>query len=283
MRQPRDLYLDLLKKTLSFSLWPEPPVDLGFFGHKQTRFQRLVLGPLDRLLRRHSYRIMVDRPMTPQQRQGGEIWPSYADTMAGMKRLDNLQMAVETVLAEGVAGDLIETGVWRGGSCILMKAVLAAHGIRNRRIFVADSFEGLPPPDEAYPVDKGDTLFQEDFLRVSEEQVRKNFRRYGLLDKQVVFLKGFFADTLPDAPIEKLAVLRLDGDMYSSTMDALNALYHKLEPGGFCIVDDYALLTCAAAVQDFRAKHGVDDALIKIDRVAMYWRKGSGPGVGAPS
>jgi O-methyltransferase len=274
MRQPRELYLDLLKKTLSFSLWPEPPVDLAFFGHKQTRFQRLVLGPLDRMLRRRNYRIMVDRPMTLRQRQGGEVWPSYADTMAGMKRLDNLQMAVETVLAEQIPGDLIETGVWRGGSCILMKAVLAAHGVRNRRLFVADSFEGLPPPDAAYPLDKHDTLYQEDFLRVSEEQVRKNFRRYGLLDKQVVFLKGFFADTLPKAPIEKLAILRLDGDMYSSTMDALNALYHKLQPGGFCIVDDYALLTCAAAVQDFRAKHGIEDEMIQIDRIALYWRKG---------
>lgn len=279
MRQPRDLYLDLIKKTLSFSLWPEPPVDLAFFGHKQTRFQRLVLGPLDKLLRRRNYRIMVDRPMTLQQRQGGEVWPSYADTMAGMKRLDNLQMAVETVLAEKIPGDLIETGVWRGGSCILMKAVLASYGVRNRRLYVADSFEGLPPPDAAYPVDQGDTLYQEDFLRVSEAQVRNNFRRYGLLDKQVVFLKGFFADTLPGAPIDKLAVLRLDGDMYSSTMDALNALYHKLQPGGFCIIDDYALLTCAAAVQDFRAKHGIDDAMIQIDRIALYWRKGSGAAV----
>lgn len=277
MKTPRGLYLDLLKKTLSFSLWPEPPVDLAFFQDNLTPFQRETALPMDAALRRHGMRVMVDRPITEDQRQGGEIWPSLADTMTGMKRMDNTQFAVETVLAEGIAGDFIETGVWRGGSCILMKAVLAAHGVTDRRVFVADSFEGLPPPDLArYPVDKGDTLYKVDYLRVSVEEVQRNFTRYGLLDDQVVFVKGFFADTLPGLAVDKLAVLRLDGDMYSSTMAALEALYDKLEPGGFCIVDDYALMTCAAAVEDFRRARGIDDDLIAIDRVAQYWRKGSG-------
>lgn len=83
--------------------------------------------------------------------------------------------------------------------------------------------------------------------------MRDNFERYGLLDDQVVFLKSFFAETLLDAPIDQLAVCRLDGDMHSSTMGALSALYHKLSLGGFCIIDDCALAACAQAVEDSAA------------------------------
>lgn len=81
--------------------------------------------------------------------------------------------------------------------------------------------------------------WQRAYSRHSLEEVQENFRRYNLLDDQVQFLKGWFCDTLPTAPIEKLAVLRLDGDLYESIMDGLNALYDKVSPGGFIIVDDY--------------------------------------------
>ena len=94
-------------------------------------------------------------------------------------------------------------------------------------------------------------------LMVGADQVRANFDRYGLLDDQVRFLEGWFADTLPMAPIEQLAILRLDGDLYESTMDALVPLYEKVSPGGFVIVDDYgAWEPCRKAVDDFRAQHG---------------------------
>jgi O-methyltransferase len=85
-------------------------------------------------------------------------------------------------------------------------------------------------------------------LAVSLEQVKANFDRYGLLDDQVRFLKGWFRDTLPVAPIERLAVLRLDGDMYESPMDTLVNLYPKLSEGGYVIVDDYgAIPACRQA------------------------------------
>ena len=76
-------------------------------------------------------------------------------------------------------------------------------------------------------------------LAVPEEEVKANFRRYGLLDDQVRFLPGWFKDTLQDAPIDRIAVLRLDGDLYESTIQALDALYPRVSPGGFCIIDDY--------------------------------------------
>ena len=95
------------------------------------------------------------------------------------------------MLCEEVEGDLIETGVWRGGACIFMRAVLAAYGIEDRRIFVADSSEGLPKPDAAkYPADKGDKHHIHSYLAVSKDEVENNFRKYNLLDNQLFFLKG---------------------------------------------------------------------------------------------
>src|SRR5438132_2136885 len=85
-----------------------------------------------------------------------------------------------------IPGDFIETGVWRGGCCILMRGILAANGVTDRRVYVADSFAGLPPPDaERYAADAGDPHHTFKELSISIEQVRENFARYGLLDDQV--------------------------------------------------------------------------------------------------
>jgi O-methyltransferase len=214
-------------------------------------------------------------PFTVEERLEGKTWPGLADTMVGMKRLDNLHACLRSVLADGVPGDFIETGVWRGGSSIFARGFLAAHGVTDRRVFVADSFAGLPPPDvDQWPADRGDVHHTHaPILAVSQQEVEANFRRYGLLDEQVVFLKGWFKDTLPSAPIDRLAVLRLDGDMYGSTMDALNALYRKLSPGGFCIVDDYALPGCRQAIDDYRREHGIVEPIEVIDWTGVFWRK----------
>ena len=207
-------------------------------------------------------------------REVGADWPLQAPTMIGMKRIDNLQYCVETVLADNVPGDLIETGVWRGGSCIFMRGVLKSYGVTDRTVWVADSFEGLPPPnDEKYPHDKGLHLEQYKELAVSLEEVKRNFERYGLLDDQVRFLKGWFRDSLPGAPIAKLAVLRLDGDLYESTMDGLTNLYDRLSPGGFVIVDDYSIPACKQAVHDFRNGRGIDDPIEQIDWTGVFWRR----------
>ena len=198
-------------------------------------------------------------------------------TMVGVKALDNVQLCVEEVLTRGVPGDFIEAGVWRGGVTIFMRAILAAYGVTDRRVWVADSFEGLPPPDaDQYPRDKGLTFHLVPEIAVSVEQVKAHFDRYGLLDDQVRFLKGWFRDTLPTAPIESLAVLRLDGDMYESTMDSLVHLYPKLSIGGYLIVDDYAkILQCREAVHDFRAAHGITEKILPVDWGVAYWRRTS--------
>ena len=207
----------------------------------------------------------------------GRIWPVIAHTMIGLKRLDNLEFCIEEVIAKAVPGDLIETGVWRGGATIFMRAVLKAYGVTDRYVWVADSFEGLPPPDEGnYPPDAGDRLHEARELAISLERVKANFDKYGLLDDQVRFLKGWFRDTLPVAPIQRLAVLRLDGDMYQSTMDALVNLYPKLSRGGFVIVDDYgAIPACRQAVNDYRSADGITEEIRSIDWTGIFWQKGS--------
>ncbi len=211
-----------------------------------------------------------------RRREFGLDWPAAAETMIGMRRLTSLQECVEAVLDEDIPGDLVECGVWRGGASILMRAVLAAHGDETRCVWLADSFAGVPPPDpDNYEADKGDKLYLfSEVLGVSEAEVRSNFERYGLLDDQVRFLPGWFKDTLQDAPIEHISVLRLDGDLYESTIQALNALYPRLSPGGFCIIDDYHMIeACKSAVRDYRTEHGISANIVDIDNCGVYWRK----------
>ena len=210
----------------------------------------------------------------PERRLYGRDWPKSAATMIGTARMRNLRRLVETALVEGVAGDLLEAGVWRGGACIYMRGILSAHGVKNRKVWVADSFTGLPKPDEmAYPADKGDPHHTFEQLRVSLDEVKDNFQRFGLLDEQVAFLPGWFKDTLPQAPIEQLSVLRLDGDMYGSTMETLVAMYPRVSSGGFVIVDDYILPACRQAVDDFREQRGIDEPLHDVDGAAVYWKR----------
>jgi hypothetical protein len=195
--------------------------------------------------------------------------------MIGIKRLNNVQQCAEDVFANQIPGDFIETGVWRGGSVIFMRALLKAYNMRNRNVWVADSFAGVPPPNaERYPSDAGIRLDVYPQLAIPKEEVEQNFARYGLLDEQVRFLPGWFRDTLHSAPIEALSLLRLDGDLYESTMDALVHLYPKLSVGGYIIVDDYgAIEACRQAVHDYRAAHHITEDIRVIDWTGVYWQR----------
>jgi O-methyltransferase len=258
------LYLDLLKRTLTRAVLGD---------------RLLVPSPAPRLLERvagsRGYQLSRWKQIDAKQREVGSGLPPEGETMIGEKRLDNLQHCAVDAIQSGVPGDFIETGVWRGGACILLRGVLAALGSTDRKVWVADSFAGLPPPElDRYPQDAGDTHYTRPELAISVDQVKANFSRYGLLDDQVQFLVGWFSDTLPTAPIDKLAVLRLDGDMYSSTMDAISVLYPKVSAGGYVIVDDYgAIPTCKAAIEDYRRDNGITDPIEQIDWTGVFWRK----------
>lgn len=212
-----------------------------------------------------------------ERRETGADWPMNGTTMVGLRRLDHLQDCVETVVGDGVEGDLIETGVWRGGASILTQATLRSLDDASREVWLADSFEGLPKSRaELYPADEGsDEHFVFDLLSVSEDEVRRAFERYGLLDERVRFHKGWFSDSLP--PLRgrhRWSLLRLDGDMYESTIVALESLYPDLSPGGFVIIDDFgALPQCKQAVEDFRKAQGIDDEIHQIDWTGAWWRR----------
>jgi Macrocin-O-methyltransferase (TylF) len=244
-----DLYLDLMKKVLTNTLGDaEPDVD-------DPRFTQRFL---EHYIRGRAY------------------------TMVPLARLDNVQRCMVDVLARGVPGDIIETGIWRGGTTIFMRAVLAAYDVTDRRVWVADSFQGLPEPDhEKFPAEArahaSKTLAADyQHFAVSRQDVEANFATFGLLDDQVRFLEGWFKDTLPRAPIDRLSVIRLDGDYYESTMDALTSLYDKLSPGGYVIVDDFGerLWTyCRKAIEDFRRHRGIVDELRRVDSKCYYWQR----------
>ena len=219
------------------------------------------------------------------RREHGLDWPAEALTMIGVKRLANLRQLTQEIIAAGVPGDLIETGVWRGGACIMMRAILFTYGVTDKRVWVADSFAGLPPGNPAkYPLDAESDFHSYEQLAIPLTEVQENFRTLGFLDDQTVFLPGWFRDTLPSAPIDRLALIRLDGDMYESTLDALDALYPRLTTGGFVIIDDYHVVpACRAAVHDYCAKHGVHPVITEIDGVGVFWRKDAAEHDDAPA
>jgi O-methyltransferase len=246
MTDPRALYLDLMTRIVTNTVYGDP---------NQSPWGKKIYQP--------------------NLRADGRDWPMVAHTMVGQKRLENLRQLCERAIVEGIPGDFIETGVWRGGSCILMRAVLAAYADQDRLVWCCDSFEGLPKPDpDKYPADAGDKhhIFTE--LAIPLEEVRENFDRYGLLDDRTQFVKGLFRDTLHLLKAERFAVIRLDGDMYESTIQALEALYPKLSPGGFAIIDDYgAVPACKTAVEDFRSREGITAPLQTIDWTGVWWQK----------
>lgn len=237
------IYLDLMRDSLIGRLDRDPPVPgFGIEGYRE------------------------------EARTNGWDRPTRALSMIGAKRMQNLRQECERVLQAGVPGDFMETGVWRGGACIMMRAVLKAYGVNGRRVLAADTFAGPPAPSRRSGTDQPADFHGNDYFAASIEDVTAAFRRYGLLDDQTVFIKGLFKDTLPGAPVTALAVLRLDGDLYESTMDGLNHLYSKVSKGGAVIADDYFLFESQReAVDEFRGRHRIADAIVQVDDFGGYW------------
>jgi hypothetical protein len=302
------LYIDMVKRVVANIIYQDRPV--FYFDARNDR--------------------VLAREFDLEHRLYGKDLPSEAHTMVGIRRLENLHRAVETVLRESVPGDLLEAGVLRGGAAIFLRAILKAHGIRDRRVIACDTFTKRPTLSSAphvwlavrilalaaaipgrawrrrlffvlqrslasrsgfaYVEDPSDEMVEGAMWlcrnvnkmentrdRTSLTVVRSHFARYGLLDDQVVFLQGLFSDTLPQAPLERLALLRLDGDTYESTRDVLEPMYPKLSPGGYCIIDDYhAFPDCRRAVDAYRTTHGITEELCPIDQHAVFWRKKGG-------
>jgi hypothetical protein len=260
----RSLYIDLLKRCLVNSIYPEYSIP------SSVRLKRRVA---QWAARQFGYELVS--PVNMQLRITGNDWPLTAHTMIGSKRLNNIQFCVEETIKHNIPGDLMEAGVWRGGACILMRGILKAYDVQEKKVWVVDSFEGLPTP--TLSADKGLVSTHKrdnSVLAISLEKVKENFVSYGLLDDQVCFLKGWFKDTLPNAPVGSLSVLRLDGDLFESTMDSLNSMYPKLSVGGYLIVDDYnAIPACKRAVDEYRSNQHIQDPIVAIDHTGVFWRR----------
>jgi O-methyltransferase len=265
--QLRDRYLELLIGALTHTLYAG--IDVLRFPDQ---LKKLVHDDLRAELRKSEAPGVL---LNPQRlRAEGRDWPQYGQTMIGLERLRSLRKCVEIVIANRIPGDLIEAGVWRGGAAILMRGVLAAYGDNQRRVWLADSFQGLPEPDQTrYRADPSDWAHSANELAVSVEEVRQHFGRYGLLDDRVRFVEGWFRDSLPALRDHRWSLVRLDGDMYESTMDGLVNLYEGVSPGGFLIIDDYALEPCRQAVEDFRRDRAIEDPIQQIDWTGVFWRK----------
>lgn len=286
----RQRYIELLKSSLLNEIYLENDVRNLYIFSKVLNKENIDADTLRNI--RHVMPELFEKVKTA--RREGTVWGfvdvkdpngahqtldirnicDFSHTMIGRKRLDNIERCLDIIRSDNVVGDLAETGIWRGGSVIFMRGYLAAWDINDRNVWAADSFEGLPVPSlqEDHGYDFSATKMP--ILAISLDEVRENFRRYNLLDNQVNFLKGWFSDTLPSAPISSLALLRLDGDLYESTRDALNALYDRVTTGGFIIVDDYNdFEPCKRAIDEFRAQRSITSPLETIDWSGVFWRK----------
>jgi hypothetical protein len=203
----------------------------------------------------------------------GMDWPLDGLTMVGLARLNDLQRCVESVVADGVPGNLIETGVWRGGASILMRATLNSLG-DEREVWLADSFSGFAEVDKPDLSENADDQWM-DYIAVSADTVRENLRRLGC-ERGVRFVEGYFADTLPALGSRPWALIRLDADSYDATKLALETLYPDLSEGGYVVVDDYGAIDgCRDAVEEFRAANGLREPLERIDWTGVRWRRGA--------
>lgn len=251
------LYLDTLGDALTGTLLRSDSVHFKAGGS----------GELERL------------PFDPTERARGTWWCEGCVTMIGGRRLRHLRAILEETITQGIPGDFLEAGVWRGGASIMARAVQRALS-PERRVYACDSFSGLPDATQGHDVRGLDQLA---FLKVSESEVRRNFESFRMLDDNVHFVKGYFAHSLPLLRQElrgQLAVLRGDGDMYESYFDILFNLYEFVPVGGYFICDDCPLVPMVEqAVQDFRRLHGITDEIMSVqDRsegTGTFWKKSS--------
>ncbi len=267
-------YLGLLKRCLLNLIYPEHELRIKFLEKYQGTMEKVELKRYLRDIRYREpalYEKLID---DKQYFVNSSI--RFAHTMIALSALDNIERCVETLVSENIDGDFLEAGVCQGGAVILMRALQTAYGQGHRKTWAADSFQGLPKPRLKPDLDSGLDFSEssQPSISCSLEEVKDNFLKYDLLDDGVEFLPGWFSETLPDAPVKQLALLRLDADMYASTMEALRHLYPRLVTGGFVIIDDYGYFKfCRQAVDEYRSQNGIHEPMHFVNPTVVCWRK----------
>jgi hypothetical protein len=271
----REYYLNIIENLILSKL---DKFNYSPLNYNNNIFKNLIKFFLKLIISKKN-QIVIKSKLNDYEIENGLVRSTNSFSMVGTKRLRNIKFLLEELFKNNIDGDLIEAGIWKGGVLIYMRACLLAYGV-DKKVYGADSFEGLPPIDDInYPSDK---IYRKILkkgndkgLIVTENEVIDNLDKFGFNDKNTILLKGWFDQTLKDERIKKICLLRIDGDMYKSTYEALNLLYKKVVKGGYIIVDDYGLKSgsCKQAVDDFRLKQNITSDLINIDWSGVFWKK----------
>lgn len=209
----------------------------------------------------------------------GSVHPENALTMIGLRRMVNLKNLLIETIRNNIEGDILEAGCWRGGAMMYARAILNAYDNNNKKVYCCDSFEGIPRMDDAkYYLDR--IAYQYEFLNKNPvEKVIKNFNRLGL-NEGTIIVKGYFHNTFPKINVNRLSLLRLDGDTYNSTYISLFYMYPKLSVGGYIIIDDYIdWLGCREATNTYRQENNITEQIYFVDYEygeilrGVYWKK----------
>lgn len=262
-------YLETVKRGLTNEFHLENEARIAHLADCASK-PRPVELPRLRDPERHDTEMM--RRLRQQRRTGevpadGPVPSAYSYAPLGRPALDNLQASLETVRADHIRGDLVSVGEGRGGAAILGRAYLEAHAMKAPAVWVAGRFRAAA--DDRNAPDAADGYAD---LRPDLNQVRDAFERFDVLDDRVHFLQGDLEATLPDAPIESIAVLHLGSDLGASARTALDHLYPRLAVGGFVVVDE-ADGPVAEAVEAYRAQHGIAEQPTRVAPAGLTWRK----------
>jgi O-methyltransferase len=200
-------------------------------------------------------------------------------TKTSMERIFTLCRAVEYVVQHDIPGDIVECGVWRGGSMMAVARTLLRLGAADRHLYLFDTFDGMPEPTEhdrdfrgtaaADLLGESDKNVKSTWSYSPLDEVQRNMRGTGYDESRVHFVRGKVEDTIPANAPDTISLLRLDTDWYESTYHELVHLYPRVSAGGALIIDDYGHWQGARrAVDQYVEEHRLKLFLSRIDYTA---------------
>jgi hypothetical protein len=212
------------------------------------------------------------------EKDHNDIWNATAPyTMTSKERIFGLIEAVKYISKNNVKGDIVECGVWKGGSMLAAAKTLIANSDTDRRLFLYDTFEGMPAPTE-HDIDVRDTSAESQMVKMTKSDGGSEWCYSTLSEvtgvinisdypkEKVNYIVGKVEDTIPANIPEKIALLRLDTDWYESTKHELIHLFPRLEKGGVLIIDDYGFWKGARkAVDEYFSENNIQILLNRMD------------------
>ena len=191
-------------------------------------------------------------------------------TAVFVPRLVALYKLSEEINQRSVPGDIVECGVYNGGSAAIMASLCQKSPV-NRNVWLFDSFEGLPKPTDK---DGNEALAYEGWCHGDLSKVKEVLRKLRIPESRVHIVKGWFQDTFPNVEIPEIAILHIDADWYESVKLCLEKFYDRVLPGGYIVLDDYGDWEgCRIATDEFLQKRALDVRLVQVDYTGFYFQK----------